>query len=246
MYKTKFKNMNKSPVDYFDWETYFSPKKSASTVENMNFKEVVFTLRQNLKENKFRMSLVLNRMMTRLLKDMEPDNPHILELGAATGFLTRWMINQYGGKGVLVDKSKASYNAYTAVKDDLDKHITYLIADLFNLELKEHFDLVCSFGLIEHFENKEQVLEVHKKYLTQNGIILIIVPMDSFLTRTFLELHPELNRGYRELLTEKEIKDILVCNGLKVIRTEISKGYSYDFIGSVCRPGECKTKRNNF
>jgi SAM-dependent methyltransferase len=150
------------------------------------------------------------------------------------GFLTRWLLSQYGGSGVLVDKSQASSRTYHRMQDNLKKYITYLNADLFHLELEEEFDLICSFGLIEHFVDKQAVFAAHKKFAASNANIIIIVPLDSPLTRAFLEVHPELNLGYRELLSEQEFKRILTRNALHVIRMNISQGYSYDFVGAVC------------
>jgi 2-polyprenyl-3-methyl-5-hydroxy-6-metoxy-1,4-benzoquinol methylase len=120
------------------------------------------------------------------------------------------------------------------MQDHLKKYITYLNADLFHLELEEEFDLICSFGLIEHFVEKQAVLAAHKKFAASNANIIILVPLDSPLTRAFLEVHPELNLGYRELLSEKELKRILTRNALHVIRMNISQGYCYDFVGALC------------
>lgn len=218
----------------FDWENYFSAEHFNDIIHQVDPVQIVSKLREHLKEDRFRLTFSLTRLMRGLLKDIQPDSPSILELGAATGFLTRWLISRYRGRGVLVDKSTASYLAYSSMQDDLKKHITYLNMDLFDLELEERFDLVCSFGLIEHFEDKAPVLAVHKKFTSANGKILILVPLDSPLTRAFLEVHPELNLGYRELLSEKEFKHILTRNGLQVVRTTISQGYCYDFAGALC------------
>lgn len=218
----------------FDWEAYFSTKDSSEIIDQMDHVQLVSILRKHLKEDKFRMTFTLSRLMRDLLKDIEIKSPKILELGAATGFLTRWLISQYGGRGVLVDKSKASSRTFTGMQDSIKRYITYLNVDLFNLELEETFDLVCSFGLIEHFIEKTAVLAVHRKFAASNGKVIILVPLDSPLTRAFLELHPELNRGYRELLTVKELKRILNGNGLEVIRIKVSQGYCYDFVGAVC------------
>ena len=222
--------------DDFDWDKYFSRKHKDEIIEQMDYKKIVLNLRSHLREDKFKMAFALGRVLRVLLKDLNINkNPGILELGAATGFLTRWLISQYGGTGVLVDKSKASYNAYTLVKDSNKKYITYIKKDLFILELAETFYLICSFCLSEHFLDKSAVLAVHKKFLASNGFIIILVPMDSLLTRAFLEVHPELNLGYRDLLTEKSLKCLLMQNGMQVIKTQKSKGYIYDFVGAVCR-----------
>jgi len=237
MYKTGiYNNNNKNQPGHkdFDWEMYFFPGSAEKIIEKMEPGTIISRAREHLKENKFRLTLALNKMMGKLLKGREPHNPRTLELGAATGVLTRWFIEQYGGTGVLVDNSEASFQAYNTMKYDLKHYMTYIKADLFELELDERFDMVCSFGLIEHFEDKKNVIEVHKRFVIPGGMIVIIVPMDTPLTRTFFELHPELNLGYRELLKEREFKDILTRHGLEVIRTRSSSGYSYDFLGSIC------------
>ncbi|MGD2087789.1 MAG: methyltransferase domain-containing protein, partial [Candidatus Aminicenantes bacterium] len=200
MYTTKIWGDN--DLENFDWEAYFSGENPAKIFEGMDLGKLIFNSRNHLKEDKFRMTFVLGRVLRSILRDVTLNkNPRTLELGAATGFLTRWLISQYGGTGVLVDNSKASYQAYSSLKNPFKKYITYLDEDIFSLKLGENFDIVCSFGLMEHFIDKKEVLDVHRRFLAPEGIILILVPLDTPLTRVFWELYPELNRGYRELLT---------------------------------------------
>jgi hypothetical protein len=76
-------------------------------------------------------------------------------------------------------------------------------------------------------------MKAHKKFVKPGGIILILVPFDTPLTRVFYEVHQELNPGYRELLSKEEFCEILVQSGLEIINTYISHGYVYDIIGGV-------------
>ncbi len=238
MYKTSIYNQdnkNRPGHKEFDWEMFFSRGSAEKNIEKLEPGYIISRAREHLKENKFRLTLALDKMMGKLLKGSEPHNPRTLELGAATGVLTRWFIEKYGGTGVLVDNSEASFQAYNTMKYDLKKYMTYIKTDLFKLELEERFDWVCSFGLMEHFEDKKNLIEVHKRFVVPGGMIVIIILMDTPLTRTFFELYPELNLGYRELLKEREIKDILTRHGLEITRTRSSSGYSYDFLGSLCK-----------
>jgi cyclopropane fatty-acyl-phospholipid synthase-like methyltransferase len=221
----------------FDWEAYFSPEHADKIIQQVDPLQIIANLRKHLQENKFRLTFTLSKLLRKLLAGEEVKSPNILELGAATGLLTRWLVCRYGGTGVLVDKSEASYKKYCEIKDNIKRYLTYITEDIFALELAEEFDLVCSFGLVEHFVDKRDVLAVHRKFVSSRGIIVLLVPLDSPLTRAFLEVHPELNLGYRELLTESEFKKMLTQNGLKVVRTEVSKGYCYDFVGALCRTG---------
>jgi SAM-dependent methyltransferase len=236
MYKTKI--WDETDNTNFNWERYFSLESTSfnEIIEKIDAPQMICDLRKILEENKFLMAVTLNKVLRRLLKGVEiKQNPRILELGVATGFLTRYLIDRYGGSGVLVDNSHSAYKAYLSTQDNNKKYITYILQDLFKLKLEETFDLVCSFGLIEHFIDKRGVVAAHKKFLAPQGVIIVLVPLDTSLSRVFLEMHPELNVGYRELLTEKELRDLLTQNQLQVIGTQVSSGYSYDFAGAVCR-----------
>ncbi|MCP5050866.1 MAG: methyltransferase domain-containing protein [bacterium] len=234
MYITK--NLAAQGGDHFDWETYFSQEQSGQLPPQVEPRQVLHQVRGHLKEDKSRMTLTLTKLMRNVLTGLTLENPRILELGAATGFLTRWLISQYGGSGVLVDSSPASYQAYRSTKSPLSDSITYLREDIFQLEPAESFDLVCSFGLIEHFKDKQAVLEAHWKFARPHGLIVILVPSDTRLTRVFFEAHMELNTGYRELLTMRELENCVRKENLEIVNSGISNGYAYDFGAVVCRP----------
>jgi len=219
----------------FDWETYFSRTSKEEVLKTVNLENIVKNTRKHLQEDIPLMVFTLGKMMFNLLEGFDFQEPEILELGAATGLLTKWLLSQYDGKAVLVDKSDASYRAFSSKAGHLAASITYLVEDVFKLNLEKKFDIVCSFGLIEHFPDKTSILAVHQKFVTDPGIIIILVPLDSPLSRAFFEVHPELNLGYRELLTVKELWDLLKQDNLEILKTQVSVGYVYDYIGVLCR-----------
>lgn len=49
-------------------------------------------------------------------------------------------------------------------------------ADFFDVEPQPIFDVVCSFGFIEHFEDFEEVISRHIQYLKPRGILMITTP----------------------------------------------------------------------
>ncbi len=221
----------------FDWETYFSQQSQdeSEIVKIMDLENTVKNLRNLLREDMTLMVFTLGKMMLRLMEGFDFKKPEILELGAATGFLTKWLLGQCGGSGVLVDNSEASYRAFVSKGGYLTKSITYLIEDVFTLNLEKKFDIVCSFGLIEHFPDKTAIIDAHKKFVKNSGIMIILVPLDTTLSRAFFEVHPELNLGYRELLTKNELYNILSQHQLEVVRTQESQGYPYDYLGALCK-----------
>jgi SAM-dependent methyltransferase len=237
MYLTKNIKQFKNQKEYFDWESYFAGGvgQAAHTGEMLDAPNL--SMKNHLQENPFHLTLVLSRMMLKLFQGLEfkIDSPRILELGAGTGFLTRWLISRYKGSGVLVDSSKAAYEEFLTKKDPFVRQVNYINQDIFTLNLEESFDLVCSFGLIEHFKDKKAVIDVHKKFIAPGGWVLILVPLDTPQTRLFFEVHMELNFGYRELLTLEEFKGILKEQNLEVTAAAVSQGYVYDFAAAACR-----------
>lgn len=53
---------------------------------------------------------------------------------------------------------------------------TFWVADFFEFSPSHQFDVVCSFGFIEHFEEFEKVILKHSSLVKDNGYILITTP----------------------------------------------------------------------
>lgn len=234
MYITK--GAEQTGPDVFDWDEYFINKGSGSTKQSVNPKGVVADTRKHLSENESVFGFVFHKVMNTLFSSINlKDSPQVLELGAATGFFTRWIVQRYGGHGTLVDRSKEAYQAFLSTNSAQADHFTYVKEDIFDLNLGEkRFDIVGSFGVIEHFIEKAMIMNAHKKFAKRDGYVIIMIPLDSPLTRAFYEINFELNTGYRELLSENELKGIVQKAGLKVICSAKSEGYVYDFLGIVC------------
>jgi SAM-dependent methyltransferase len=54
--------------------------------------------------------------------------------------------------------------------------INVIEADVFLYEPLEHYDLVCSIGLIEHFTDLEQILFAHLKFMKPGGQLFVALP----------------------------------------------------------------------
>jgi SAM-dependent methyltransferase len=223
--------------DSFDWKKFFENESDFSS-DNIDILKIFNELRDHLTEKNSQFGLVFNSFMKSLLRGTEfKSKIKVLEVGSGTGFLTRWLLSNYTGEGCLVDSCNESFKAFKAI-EDISHKIDFIQSDVFELDIKETFDIVCSFGLIEHFEDKTRIMDVHKKYMESDGWGIIIVPLDSPLSRCFFEVHPELNLGYRELLTEREFRNILTDNNLDIHKIVNSKGYVYDFIAALVKKND--------
>ncbi|WP_341226537.1 class I SAM-dependent methyltransferase [uncultured Arcticibacterium sp.] len=57
-----------------------------------------------------------------------------------------------------------------------EKGVHIIEADLFNIKNKEKYDLVFSNGLIEHFENTQEIVNIHASFLKEKGTLFISIP----------------------------------------------------------------------
>jgi 2-polyprenyl-3-methyl-5-hydroxy-6-metoxy-1,4-benzoquinol methylase len=54
--------------------------------------------------------------------------------------------------------------------------INFIKGDLLKMDLKEQYDIVCSFGFLEHFMDTRTIIERHLKLLNKGGTLFITIP----------------------------------------------------------------------
>lgn len=168
------------------------------------------------------------RQYLKLLKSISLKDISYLELGAGTGIISQRLIRRLGGQCVLVDNNELAHQLFMANKQK-DVDVEYLQMDIFELNLDRRFDLVCSDGLIEHFSEKTSVLELHRRFLQQDGYIIIFVPKDTWFIR-FLQNHGP-TFGYEEWYSLTNLVTLCEAHGLRVIN---SVDYFFE-VGVLCQ-----------
>jgi SAM-dependent methyltransferase len=101
-----------------------------------------------------------------------------IELGGFPGSYSIYLKKYYN-----VDTTLFDYFIHPGIVKDLllknglkDGDIHVIEADLFNYTPVREFDMVLSFGLIEHFENIKEILQQHIQFLKPGGILFIAIP----------------------------------------------------------------------
>jgi SAM-dependent methyltransferase len=114
----------------------------------------------------------------KVIRESLPDAPlDVLELGCAPGFLGAILFQGTQWQPFGIDYAEDA-EAYRRSFEQIGKTATLYQGDLFEVELDRTFDVVCSFGLIEHFRGSEldEVLAIHHKYVRPGGYVVILLP----------------------------------------------------------------------
>lgn len=91
--------------------------------------------------------------------------------------------------------------------------------DFLSFETREVYDVVCSFGFVEHFINFEQVIEKHIQLVKPGGILLLSCPNFRWLQYVFHRLLDPVNlqRHVLKAMNLRRWRDVLENNGMEVI-----------------------------
>ncbi len=111
-------------------------------------------------------------------KSLEQMN--IAEVGCGTGTFSLTLC-LLGAKTTLIDSSADALNVAKTMYNMCNKKVTLLKGDVLESppsDLINSFDLVSSWGLVEHFigENREKVIAYHTRLLAPGGLCLISSP----------------------------------------------------------------------
>jgi hypothetical protein len=172
------------------------------------------------------------------------ENQTSLEIGCAPG---KWMIFSAEHLGYIPSGIEYVNSAALATVKNLKKcNIEGRVwtEDFFKFQINEHFNLVSSFGFIEHFENYSEVFLKHVDLAKTDGLIAIFIPrfrgINYFIQRL---IDPSMDRPYLSShhlpIMELEVFDKLGKeNNLIILRNEYVGGFEPSLfpVGEVKNP----------
>lgn len=147
-------------------------------------------------------------------------NKHVLDIGCGDGTTLLYLRKYFDVKGVGIDISD---RVIKELQENIkDKNLSFYVGDHRNLQMIEHdqFDIVLSFGVIEHFEEYGLALVEARRVLKPNGQFILIQPhLFSFgvMQEYYLRLVGKWKFGkqkdfsffrYRSLLWQTGFKDV--------------------------------------
>lgn len=142
-----------------------------------------------------------------------------IELGGFPGFF-----GIYFKKYFNLDVTILDYFVHYSIIHDLLKAnhlqtdaIQIIEEDLFSFTPTKKYDLVCSFGLIEHFEDTNDIIEKHIPLLSESGSLLITLPNFKSINGWFQKHfdHDNYSKHNIDSMDISLLKEIAIQLGLK-------------------------------
>jgi 2-polyprenyl-3-methyl-5-hydroxy-6-metoxy-1,4-benzoquinol methylase len=163
-----------------------------------------------------------NRAIIRRIGDVINENINdSIELGAGSAAFSFELNRRFNNKLFAIDKSRLALEFGKKISKDLGIKINYELSDFFKGSSEKKFDMVLSLGVIEHFEEKEQIRFIKKCYDMSKKYVLIAIPnQDSSIFKNYVFWANKNNNLYEkkhEVLDLNKLKEILISSNFKIL-----------------------------
>ena len=119
-----------------------------------------------------------HQYFSKLFTKMEAKNKSLLEIGCARSVWLPYFNREFGLTVSGIDYSEIGCHQARIILSNSGVNGNVICSDFFTPPdfLVNCFDVVISFGVVEHFENTQACLSAFAKFLQVNGIIITIIP----------------------------------------------------------------------
>ena len=168
-----------------------------------------------------------------------PSNPDIVHFGAEAGWEAAILQALFGDRGrvLLIDSDPRAYERFLRAPEsvrvrmplrskrrwiDINRNparIEYVREDFYRVKSLGAFDVGIDWGLIEHYDDagKQSLISLFRRFLRPGGVQICACPRDRLSVRLFYRAFAdELNFGYRELMSIKELCAHVELSGCRI------------------------------
>ena len=115
-------------------------------------------------------------LIKQVLREQQINKGDVIEIGCYPGRYLR----VFGDAGMCLHGIDTTPKVETELKAVYQNHGycvgDFIRGDIFKYSSIKNITIACSFGFIEHFENFEEVVLLHTKFVSKGGLVIITVP----------------------------------------------------------------------
>ena len=150
---------------------------------------------------------LLNQLFKKAFSTIDTKGKKLLEIGCGNSVLLPYLAKEFGFEVYGIDYSKKGCLQSELILKRDGINGTIICEDAFNpsTNLLNSFDVVCSFGVAEHFQNTGNTLESFARFLKQDGLLITTIPNMKGMTGS---LHKLLNRPVYDIHVPLDKKDM--------------------------------------
>lgn len=155
-----------------------------------------------------------DEMLSRYIENIKSQNKRIIEIGCGFGSNIRLLSSKYDN--VEAHALDFSSKAIEIISEEIDN--TY-VADCRDTKLPDnHFDIVYSAGLLEHFRDEKPIIREFRRITKRGGYIITFVPAKYSLWQVYQAIHlGNWQHGYEKAYSTDALKYFFENEGLKTI-----------------------------
>ena len=150
-----------------------------------------------------------------------------LEVGCGSSGWLPYFAREYGYRVSGIDYSEIGCRL--AEQNLRMLHIDYdeiICQDIFAWQTNKQFDIIFSYGVIEHFVHPEEVLRICCERLALGGIIITLVPNSQGLVGLLSRIFTNEVYGMHKVISRKSLQEMHENLGLENVKTEYAGNFS--------------------
>ena len=178
-----------------DWEAYWQKKFKPRALEHIVYEEI-------------------------FLQYLHHDSSKTcIEIGCIPGDFLIFMHKNFGYRIAGIDFNGRADLLWQNMRFNGINECQYYEADFTTWKTDQRFDIVCSFGFIEHFKDSEAIISKHISLLSDEGMLILGCPNFRFGQFVFHKIFDEDNikKHNLKIMDLGKIKSIIEAQGLSVI-----------------------------
>jgi 2-polyprenyl-3-methyl-5-hydroxy-6-metoxy-1,4-benzoquinol methylase len=145
------------------------------------------------------------KIFDRILKDVPLKGKKLVEIGCGNSSWLPYFSKQYGLDVYGIDYSEEGCEQAEKILQRENVEGTIYCTDAFNPadDLHSEFDIVISFGVVEHFSDTAATLNAFSKYLRPGGLLITAIPnmsgfngwLHKMMNRPLYDIHVPLDKN---------------------------------------------------